>query len=125
MRCPCRKKSETQSYDTCCRPFHMGERPAPTPETLMRSRYSAFALGDTAYLLATWHPSTRPAHLELDPGREWLLLRIVKAGADGDSGTVSFTARSRLAGRTDILEETSRFLREDGRWRYVDGIIGD
>lgn len=124
MRCPCRKKSETTDYEQCCAPYHKGVRPAPTAEALMRSRYAAFALGDAAYLHETWHASTRPPSLTLPPGQEWIALRVISTSTDGDRATVRFSARSRIGGRTDVLEETSRFVREDGRWYYVDGDIG-
>ena len=89
----------------------------------MRSRYSAFALGDTAYLLATWHPDTRPSALEADPpGLKWLGLEVRRHQVlDADHATVAFVARSKLGGRAQRLEENSRFVRENGRWFYVDG----
>lgn len=90
----------------------------------MRSRYSAFALGLEDYLLATWHASTRPAALGLKEGPQpkWIGLKVI-AGAqqDADHGTVHFVARCRIGGKAERLEETSRFVREDGRWYYVDG----
>ncbi len=89
----------------------------------MRSRYSAFVLDKLPYLLATWHPSTRPASLEPNPpGLKWLGLDV-KAAADQDTdhATVEFVARSRLDGRASRLHETSRFVREGGQWFYVDG----
>jgi len=91
----------------------------------MRSRYSAFVRGLHDYLLATWHPSTRPASIEADPpGLRWLGLDVKTAGMqDPDHGTVEFVARSKLGGRAHRLHETSRFVREQGRWLYVDGDI--
>jgi SEC-C motif-containing protein len=90
----------------------------------MRSRYSAFAVGDAGYLLATWHPSTRPAALDLDPGIRWLRLDILGRTGGGmlDSvGTVEFTARYRMGpGRAGEQHERSRFVREGGRWFYLD-----
>jgi len=123
MRCPCRKKSETTSYAECCEPYHAGLRPAPTAEALMRSRYSAFALKNRSYLLATWHPSTRPAHLDLDDGDEWVQLRVLATETDGEKATVEFIARPRQGGRVSSLHEVSRFVREGGRWLYVDGVV--
>jgi SEC-C motif-containing protein len=123
MRCPCRKKSETTAYADCCEPFHAGLQPAPTAEALMRSRYSAFALKNDAYLLSTWHPTTRPARLHFDSGDEWVQLRVLAASTDGDAATVEFIARSRQGGHVASLHEVSRFAREDGRWLYVDGTI--
>jgi len=89
----------------------------------MRSRYSAFVLTDAAYLKASWHPSTCPPSIDFTPRQEWQLLRIISAIESGDKATVEFKARSRLSGRSSILHETSRFVREDERWFYVDGNI--
>ncbi len=89
----------------------------------MRSRYSAFVREDTATLLATWHPRTRPAALELEPGLRWLGLEVRDHRATGaDRAEVEFVARSRpTTGAAHRLHERSRFLREDGRWYYLDG----
>ncbi len=89
----------------------------------MRSRYSAFVRGDVGTLLATWHPSTRPASLELEPGLRWLGLEVRDHRQTGpDRAEVEFVARSRPAtGPAHRLHERSRFLREDGRWYYLDG----
>ncbi|MGE0768502.1 MAG: YchJ family protein [Hyphomicrobiaceae bacterium] len=124
MRCPCRKKSETTSYADCCEPYHAGLRPAPTAEALMRSRYAAFALKRVPYLLATWHPTTRPARIDLDDGDAWVQLRVLAATTDNDEATVEFIARSRSGGRVASLHEISRFVRENGAWLYVDGTPG-
>ncbi len=89
----------------------------------MRSRYVGYALGLHDYLLATWHPSTRPAALEPDPpGLKWLGLDVRRhVRQDDHHATVEFVARSKLAGRAHRLHEVSRFVREGGRWYYVDG----
>jgi len=86
----------------------------------MRSRYSAYVLGLIDYLLATWHPSTMPGELELPPVK-WLGLEVRHAQADGDAGVVEVVARCREGGRAQRLHETSRFVRQDGRWYYIDG----
>lgn len=122
MRCPCRKKRETETYAECCEPYHKGQKPAPTAEALMRSRYTAFALKDAAYLTVTWHRSTRPSRIDFTPDQEWSLLRIVAADEIEDTATVEFVARSRIGGRIHELHEVSRFIREQGRWFYVDGV---
>lgn len=118
--CPC---GSGTAYARCCEPFHQGSRPAPTAEALMRSRYSAFVLDLRDYLLASWHASTRPAALDpAEPGLKWLGLEVRRHDVqDADHATVEFVARSKLAGRAHRLHETSRFVREDGRWYYVDG----
>lgn len=90
----------------------------------MRSRYSAYAGGNADYLLATWHASTRPAQLELDPGLRWLGLEVRDHRPCGDDeAEVEFVARARpRSGPAQRLHERSRFLRESGRWFYVDGV---
>ncbi len=120
-------------YATCCGPLHRGERPAATAVALMRSRFTAFALGDVDYLLATWHPSTSPAGLDLDDDVVWRRLQIVDTEAGGEddlSGVVQFRAQyvraDDPAGGRHILHERSRFTRSrDGRWLYVDGDFMD
>src|ERR1700754_1006516 len=119
--CPCGKAG----YDACCGRYH-GGLAAPDAESLMRSRYSAFVLGLPDYLLATWHASTRPSTLALDPGVRWLGLDIKKAtgAADAREATVEFVARSRHGGGPAHRQhELSRFVREDGRWFYLDGDV--
>lgn len=114
-----------RSYETCCGRFHAGE-PAPNAESLMRSRYSAFVLAREDYLLATWHPGTRPARLELNatPRPQWLGLAIkTHTPLDEHHATVEFVARYKLNGRAFRLHEISRFERIEGRWLYVDGEI--
>lgn len=89
----------------------------------MRSRYSAYVLGRTDYLIASWHPSTRPSRIETAPaGQRWLGLEVRRhAQLDADHAEVEFVARSKLGGRAERLHEVSRFVRENGRWFYVDG----
>jgi len=92
----------------------------------MRSRYSAFVLDLRDYLLASWHPSTRPASLEPnEPGLKWLGLQVKSHVRQDDAhASVAFVARSKLGGRAHRLAETSRFVREEGSWYYVDGDLG-
>lgn len=89
----------------------------------MRSRYSAFVVLDAGYLLRTWHPATRPAGLELDPAVLWRRLDIVSTRRGGpldDEGTVEFAAHFRHEGERGVQRETSRFVRVDRRWYYLD-----
>ena len=121
-KCPCGRNA---TYPQCCGRYHEG-LPAPSAEALMRSRYAAYVLALEPYLLATWHASTRPAALELERDRDvktrWLGLEIKRHQATAaDSAIVEFVARYRIAGRAQRLHEISRFVREDGRWYYVDG----
>ena len=114
--CPC----GGGEYALCCERFHHGEV-AASAEQLMRSRYSAYVLGLHDYLLASWHPRTRPVPQDLhgDEAR-WLGLEVRAAREQGDEATVEFIARYRIAGRAHRLHETSRFLREGSRWFYLD-----
>lgn len=91
----------------------------------MRSRFSAFAVMDADYLLATWHPSTRPGSLDLDPDQRWTRLDILGTSDGGlldTTGTVEFRAHYVLDGRRESLHENSRFVRVDGDWLYLDAI---
>lgn len=92
----------------------------------MCSRYSAYTLAKADYLLGTWHESTRPGTLDLsDAGTvNWLGLKIVRTEAGGPDdvrGVVEFVARYKVGGKAHRLHETSRFVREDGQWFYLDG----
>ncbi|MDH2444785.1 YchJ family metal-binding protein [Amnibacterium sp. CER49] len=116
-RCPCGSR---EPFAACCGPLLDGA-PAPTAERLMRSRYTAFALGRTAHLLRTWDPATRPASLELEPGVVWRGLRVVDTwagGPDDDAGVVEFRAAYRDADGAALLAERSRFVRRGNDW-YV------
>lgn len=119
--CPC---NPARRYPDCCQPLHLGT-PAADAAALMRSRYSAYVLGDAAYVLQTWHASTRPATLELDTRTRWLGLEVRRhAQAAPDAAQVEFVARYRDGGAPAVrLHEISRFVHEDGRWWYVDGVF--
>ena len=125
-RCPCRSGDP---FGECCGRYLAGSggAPAPSAQALMRGRYTAFALGDVAHLLDTWHPSTRPEALELDADRNWLHLTVESCSGGGPfdtAGTVRFSAVYRTREGRGRLEELSRFVREGGRWYYVDGDVG-
>lgn len=85
----------------------------------MRSRYSAFVLRKTDYILATWHRSRRPKFIPVDQHKSWLSLKIMNSTATGDEATVEFTARSLIKGQSQVMHVISRFVREEGRWFYV------
>ena len=129
--CPCGRTSTNKTkankpqplpFSACCGPYLNDNLPAPDAEALMRSRYSAFVLERADYLLATWHASTRPATLDFAPGAKWLGLDVRSHRVlDADHAEVEFVARCREAGRATRLHERSRFVREAGRWFYVDG----
>ena len=124
MDCPC----GSGEYETCCGAFHDGAV-APTAEALMRSRYSAYALGATKgdlerYLLDTWHIDNRPAGITFNPGQRWVALTIFDT--DGGlaldaTGSVEFSAAYEDDSGPHVLHENSRFVRDGLRWLYVDG----
>ncbi len=134
--CPCggaapdkRASSAPPAFAICCGRFiDAGER-APRALELMRSRYSAYVLGEMPYLRATWEPRTCPADFDRDPTRtratHWLGLQIKHyAQLDTTHAEVEFVARYKISGRAYRLHETSRFTyTEQSGWRYVDGDI--
>jgi SEC-C motif-containing protein len=124
--CPCGRKTvkgQPLAFDDCCGPCHAGQ-PAPDAERLMRSRYSAFVRGNVPYLLATWHHSQSPVTLALDTAAQWLGLEIKQHRSTGaDHAEVEFVARFRTDGKATRQHELSRFVREDGRWFYIDGDV--
>lgn len=117
--CPC---GTGQPYADCCRPLHEGTKEAESAVRLMRSRYSAYVVHDTAYLLRTWHPRTRPRDLDTSTGPAWRGLTVLGTadGRDTDSvGEVEFEA----AHTDGVLHERSRFVKRAGHWVYVDGEV--
>jgi SEC-C motif-containing protein len=115
--CPC---PSGLPYDACCGRLHRGAAVAVTAEELMRSRYAAYVRGEESYLLATWHPRTRPP--SATSAVVWTGLEIVSTldgGAEDETGEVEFVARH----EGGTLHERSRFSRRGGRWVYVDGDI--
>ena len=133
--CPC---GTDKTYGECCGLYHAGWHTgslitprlhAPTPEALMRSRYSAYALKLADYLLGTWHGSTAPGEIDFPPTK-WLGLEIKHAETRGGAGVVEFIARYKgSTGRASRLHEVSRFVSDgmglDARWLYIDGQVDD
>ena len=122
LTCPC---GTGMPFPECCGRLLDGTATAATAEQLMRSRYSAFAVGDPAYLLATWHPATRPAAVDLDPRVRWTGLQVLATTGGtllAAEGTVEFRASCVAAGELGVQHERSRFVRDAGQWRYLDGV---
>ncbi len=128
--CPCGQLNAAKKpllFAACCARYldDFDNTPAPDAESLMRSRYSAFVLGRTDYLAATWHASTRPHDLAADAGTRWLGLEVRRhAALDTSHAEVEFVARYRPStgsGPAVRIHERSRFVREGHRWYYVDG----
>ena len=135
--CPCARggiNAKPLRFAACCGQYLEGEAPPPAPdaESLMRSRYSAFVLQRESYLLATWHASTRPGQVSFDTAGKWLGLEVrkslasspPKAEAEAEAeAEVEFVARFKPAGTTAWrLHERSRFVLQQGRWWYEDGV---
>jgi len=123
--CPC---GTGEPFGGCCLPLHRGERQAETAEELMRSRYSAYCVGDFEYVWKTWHPRTRAEQPVSGDGPTWMGLQIVDvvAGQPGDEhGEVEFRAYYREGRRTGTLHERSRFAVRARRWFYLDGEVFD
>jgi SEC-C motif-containing protein len=121
--CPCGTGS---NYGACCGRLHSGAVQARTAEELMRSRYSAYALGHLDHVFRTWHPKTRPADVSPVDGLAFVgleVLEIVAGGPDDDIGVVEFRARLRGPDGLSEFHERSRFSRRAGQWMYVDGAI--
>jgi len=121
-RCPC---TSGDVFGSCCGPV-IATGVAPTAVRLMRSRFTAFALGDTAHLRRSWHPSTRPARLDLEDDVRWLrldILETVDGGPFDTAGVVEFEALFRDAAGRGSLRERSRFVRGGRTWLYVDGDV--
>jgi len=119
--CPC---GSGAAYADCCERYLAKALVCQTAEALMRSRYTAFVQCDESYLLATWHPETRPSRVRFDERQRWLGLKVraTAAGGEGDaSGTVEFVARFKIDGRGGRLHEISRFEQINGKWYYRDG----
>lgn len=120
QRCPC---TSGDVFGSCCGPV-IATGIAPTAVRLMRSRFTAFAIGDVPHLLRTWHPSSRPSELELDGGLRWTRLDIIDQQAGGPfdvDGIVEFEAFYRQDAERGSMRERSRFVREDRIWLYLDG----
>jgi SEC-C motif domain protein len=117
--CPC---GTGLAGPDCCDRYRLGPATAPTAEALMRSRFTAYAQHDEAYLRRTWHPDGRPARIEFDPGLRWVRLEILahhKGSLLDATGTVRFAAHYIVDGRAGVLREHSQFVRERGAWLYV------
>jgi SEC-C motif-containing protein len=117
-----------QPLAACCGLYINGGKKPETAEQLMRSRYTAYVLSREDYLLRTWYAATRPPALSLKDASpvKWLGLKILRTeagGADDREGVVEFVARYSINGKAERLHEVSRFLRDEGQWRYVDGQI--
>ena len=133
--CPCggaapqrRPDAKAPAFMQCCGRFIDGGETASSALELMRSRYSAYVLGATAYLRATWAPHTCPADLDANPDApdapRWLGLQIKRFDTlDATRAEVEFVARYKVGGRAHRLHELSRFTHDGHGWRYVDGDI--
>jgi SEC-C motif domain protein len=128
--CPC---GSGDSFSNCCEPFINGSKNPPTAEKLMRSRYSAFHEGALDYIFNTHHKSTRD-ELDMEGIKtwaiesEWLGLKIhetEKGGEKDNEGKVEFSCLFNFQGKNQTHHELSTFIKEDGKWYFVDGTLKD
>jgi len=119
-RCPC---GNDMNYPDCCEPLHSRQVKAESPQQLMRSRYSAYVFQLNDYLLATWHPSSRPDTLMLSDQPQWMKLEILSSKQRGDKGRVHFRAFYRDNDDIGYMEEVSDFVCEQGYWFYLRGKV--
>lgn len=122
--CPC---GSGATFGRCCGPLHTGRVAAPTAESLMRSRFTAYVTGDQRYLERTWHPRTLPRDLELDPKIRWTGLTItdtIRGGEDDPEGIVAFRATHLIRTEAGAMVERSLFQRVGGAWLYVGEVRG-
>ncbi len=114
-------------YEQCCQTYHNGSRFAETAEILMRSRFTAYAYHDAAYLLATWDNAKKPQSIDFSKDKTvWTKLEIVnvKKGDKNDAkGLVEFKAYFTLDGEEQVIHELSRFKKSGGHWYYLDGLV--
>ena len=121
--CPC---GSGAPFAACCGPLISGFTHACTAAALMRSRYSAYVVKNSEYLLATWHPTTRPDSIDPASIPQWTHLELIR-DEENEIGRarVEFKARAFSRGQVLVLHEVSRFVKENGRWYYIDGEIKD
>ncbi|MBK6637930.1 MAG: YchJ family protein [Rhodocyclaceae bacterium] len=126
--CPC---GLGVPYGDCCARWHSG-LPEPDAERLMRSRYCAYVMGLDDYVLATWHPDTRPLTIAQEGaavirwvGLEVLRHELIAVEAEPNCALVEFIARYKVNGRAGRMREVSSFRREDGRWYYLSGAVSE
>ena len=127
MQCPCGSEKE---YEACCGRIHNGTWQAASPLELMKSRYSAYTLGNGRYLVDTAVPENRyEADIELIEEHaqhtNWLSLQIIDSSEADDTGVVEFKAFYEENGSVKVLHERSRFVKQDGRWLYAEGELYD
>lgn len=126
MTCPCGSK---KSYEDCCGPYLEGKKDAPTPEALMRSRYTAFSKGDLSYIKKTMRKEAlkrfnRETAAEQLKEIEYLKLDVLLSREEGNQGTVQFIVTFRFQGDEHLMSEISSFEKIKGKWYYTKGIQG-
>lgn len=122
MKCPCNKNKQ---YQDCCEPFHLKKQRPVTPEQLMRSRYSAFALQKYPYLIDTHHQDhLHGLNIEIlsqGPHPQWIFLDIIDTQIINNKGQVTFKAWYRLNNKIDAIYECSDFIKQNDQWFYTKG----
>ncbi len=130
LPCPCHSQ---KCYHECCQPYHQGKNPE-NALALMRSRYSAYALGLAEYIIATTHsenPSSRKSNLsewkkdilDFSKTTQFTGLEILDFSEDKDHAEVCFTAFLTMENQKSSFTEKSSFEKCDSKWFYKDGKI--
>ncbi|WP_281557147.1 YchJ family protein [Thalassomonas sp. RHCl1] len=131
MLCPCGSELE---YTLCCQPLITGQKTANSPEQLMRSRYSAYATADADYIYRTYAKASQAQQnleeiVQWAAMTKWLFLEIHHSSAIPQSAdelpVVKFSAHYLLGNKYHKMTETSRFVLENGQWRYLDGDVSE
>ncbi|MCB1107409.1 MAG: SEC-C domain-containing protein [Chlamydiia bacterium] len=121
MKCPC---GSGKDYDSCCGPYILGKENPPTPEALMRSRYTAFTQRNLEYIEATMRgEALERFDRKGGEGIQWIKLDVLLSEENGDQGMVQFIATFRFQGKKQMMHETSFFKKINGKWYYVKGIV--
>lgn len=126
--CPC---GSNRKFAQCCNRYLSGAKPAPIAEALMRSRYTAYTLGNVDYILATWAQQTRQSVNSASLVKscnetEYLSLKIIAKNAGTrkhSQGQVEFEVKFKHLGKLQTHQETSNFIKQDGLWYYLDGDV--
>lgn len=124
--CPC---GSQKIYSACCGLYIDNAVLPPTPEALMRSRYTAYSQANIDYIAQTMKGRAAQGFnisnaLQWAQQVQWLRLEVIKVSPltnSGKLGHVEFIAHFRLQGKAQRIHEVSEFHLENGRWYYVDG----
>lgn len=123
--CPC---GSANTYENCCSPYIEKQQAPQTPEQLMRSRYTAYSLGNIEHIKNTMKGDALLGFNALAAEQwakqaTWLGLEVIQAEpTTTEVGFVEFIARFLEHEQVKTIHELSEFHQEDGCWFYVRGV---